>query len=207
MVKARVLTGFSKLNKDELATRAQAIVDGLKGNANYPAPVPSVADVENALKAYQDALTAFKREGGRAAKALRDEKAADMISLLNLLALYVQANCKEDVSVLLSSGFEARKENNNRLPMSKPENLKVTLGVNAGSVKVSVNRVDGAVSYVFEFRKASDPETTPWTQRFTTKSTIDIMDLEPHVLYMFRVAAVSTDEEVVYADVVSSFII
>jgi hypothetical protein len=207
MIKPKVVTGFARLSKEELLARSQAIRDGLKGNSNFPNPEPTLEVLEAALKAYEDALAAFTTNGGKGPKALRDEKAEDLIAVLELLALYVQMKCNGDLSVLLSSGFESRRSKSTRPPLGKPQNLRAIRGVNPAEVKVTVDRVDGAVTYFFEFRKATDPDTVPWERKFSTKAFAEFSGLTSRTDYHFQVGAVGKDGETVLSDVITFFVL
>lgn len=201
----KVVTGFSKLRDAELATRAQTIIDNMTGNENYPTPTPALADVSTALTAYRDALS--QAESRTAEKiVIKNEKRNEMEMLLNALALYVQANCQNDLAILLSSGFRSRKPNSPIGTLVKPENLKVMNGPNPGSIKLSIDKVTGAGSYMFEYTTAPAGDEAQWISRGSTARTYIVHGLTSGKEYVFRVAGVGADPTLVYSDAVSRFV-
>ena len=84
--------GFCKLADANLVTKTDAIVAGMTGNANYPAPTPAIATVQTAAAAFQDALVAAA-DGGKVKTAQKNAAREVLLGLLRNLALYVQQNC------------------------------------------------------------------------------------------------------------------
>ena len=109
MNKPLVSLGFSRLADANLVTKTNQIIAGLTGNTSYPKPTPTLAAVQTATTAFSDALTAAA-DGGKTKTALKNAAREELLALLRNLALFVQQNCTDDLAVLLSSGFDARKE-------------------------------------------------------------------------------------------------
>ena len=122
------------------------------------------------------------------------------------LGTYVQLNCKNDLAILLSSGFEAAKPKAPVGMLLKPENFKVENGPNSGSIKLSVDKIKGASSYRFESTVAPVTATTNWTVNVGTASKFVVDDLTSGQQYAFRVAGVGADPTIVYSDVVTRFV-
>jgi hypothetical protein len=205
MTIVKVVTGFAKLRDDDLDTRAQRIVDNLTNNANYPNPTPALADITTALTAYRDALTQVKN-GGKDKTALKNEKRKALEALLNALALYVQANCQNNLAILLSSGFESRKSNAPLGVLEKPENFKIQNGPNSGGIRLSVDKLNGATSYLFEYAPAPVNGTTQWIVRAGTARTFILEGLTSGQQYAFRVAGVGAHPTLVYSDVINKYV-
>lgn len=200
----KVITSFSKLRDAELATRAQTIVDNMTGNSNYPTPTPALTEVTAALATYRDALS--QAESRTKEKiVIKNEKRKALESLLNALAMYVQTNCQNDLATLLSSGFHSRKPGSPIGTLIKPENLKVVNGPNLGSMKLSIDKIAGAVSYMFEYSEVPVSEESRWIARGSTARTYTVEGLSSGKEYAFRVAGVGADPTLVYSDVVSRF--
>src|ERR1700752_1451762 len=104
----KAATGFRIMKPEVVFTTSQAIYNALDGNANIPAP-PAPFDLPTLLAA-NEALSAANSaalDGGKKAAAVRNHCKEVVVKILDQLAKYVQANCKEDMSIFLSSGFKA----------------------------------------------------------------------------------------------------
>ncbi|MBL0745522.1 fibronectin type III domain-containing protein [Chryseolinea lacunae] len=205
MNQVRITTGFTRLRDEALDARAQAIVAAMTGNPNFAAPTPTLQVINDAHKAFQDAA-AEAAKGNRSVTALRDTLRDDLIGKLNDLSLYVQLNCKNDLSILLSSGFNARKTPEPTPPIQKPEGLKVKTADVKGTVKLLINKVENAAAYIFEYHPRATGET-PWTTLYSTTRTITITGLQSGVEFTFRVGAVGADRTVKYSNEINSFVL
>ena len=201
----KVLIGFSDFRDDDLDTKAAAIINGMTGNVNYPAPVPDLPTVQVALDEYEAALAAAKN-GSVEATALKDQKRQKLELLLKQLGAYVQANCKNDLAILLGSGFSANKPNAPIGMLPKPINFKVENGPNSGTLKLSLDKITGANSYLFEFTPAPITATSSWAVKVGTARTYIIESLTSGQQYAFRVAGVGADPTIVYSDVITRFV-
>ena len=105
----KAVTGFRIMKPDAVYSAANAIYTGLNGNADIPAP-PAPFDLPALLAANQalSAANAAALDGGRKAAAQRSHQKEVVVKLLDQLAKYVQSNCKDDMTIFLSSGFKAQ---------------------------------------------------------------------------------------------------
>jgi hypothetical protein len=202
----KVVMNFSKLRDAELSGCAKNIVDKMTGNPNYPTPLPLLADITAAITAYEEARTDAMSKG-KDRVALKNEKRAALEKLLKALALYVQAHCGDSLPVLLSSGFEAQRFGGRIGALSKPRVLKVEQGPALGCVKLTVDSVNGAESYRFEYARTPVSETTQWTLEIRTARSLVIQHLTSGQQYAFRAAGIGAEPIVVYSDVVTSFVL
>jgi hypothetical protein len=105
----KAVTGFREMKPEAVYSEANAIYTGLNGNANIPAPsapfdLPTFLAANQALSAANSAAL----DGGKKAVAQRNHQKEVVVKLLDQLAKYVQANCKDDMTIFLSSGFKAQ---------------------------------------------------------------------------------------------------
>ena len=105
--KPRPLFDFnSKTDPKLVLSRGSAVYAGLKDNPAFTNPPPTV-DL-TALKSALDDLSAWignALDGGKKAIAERNHKQEVVVKMLRQLAHYVEANCKDDINIFLSSGF------------------------------------------------------------------------------------------------------
>ena len=99
-----------------------------------------------AIDDYSAALTAAL-DGGAKATAQRNAAAETLCRMLRQLAHYVEANCNDDLTTFLSSGFpHASAARTKALPLSESIR-KIAFGPSAGQALVTVVKVPSAVSY------------------------------------------------------------
>lgn len=202
MSRTKIITSFGKYNDADLEQKAELIVDSMTNNANFPNPIPPIADVQAATTAYDAAIIKAK-EGGKTEQLARELKRQELVVLLEKLALYVQMEADGIETVLASSGFTLSKPRQTIGILPKPQNFAVH-AENVGSIKLSLKTIHGAKSYQYEYRKKTD---LAWSVMVYTKTSLLLTELESGQQYEFRVAAVGTVMQRVYSDVLSSYIL
>ena len=141
----KVSLGFARLQDAELDNFAQSIIDAMTGNAAYPAPPVTMANLHTA-KDDLIAKIASARTGGPTDTAAKNNSRQALLGTLRQLAGYVQINCNNDTAVLLSSGFQAQSTNRAQSQLDQPTSLVVKNGV-SGQLVASVNPVKNTSMY------------------------------------------------------------
>lgn len=141
----KVSLGFAKLPDTELDNFAQGVRDALTGNATYPAPPVTIANLQAAIDDFTTKLAAAQM-GGAADTAAKNNSRQTLVGLLRQLASYVQMNCNNDMALLLSSGFQAQNVNNAQVPLTQPEGLTIKNGT-SGQLVAKVNPVRNTSMY------------------------------------------------------------
>jgi hypothetical protein len=200
-MKNKITTGFESLTDPGFETKASDICASMSSNPNFATTIPALTDVTSQLQAYSAGLTAAQSKD-RNAVATKNQLRENLTDLLTQLGSYVMAVANGDKAKLISSGFDLAKEGEST-PLSKPDNIQLTDGKNAGELIVKVTAVKGAKSYVHQY--TSDPLTpnSDWAQVITTTSKYTIKNLSSAQKYWCRVAAVGSLNQVVYSDAVS----
>jgi len=101
----RALGGFDRHKDGELLVKADIVLSSMRGNAEFPDPMPSLAEVENAYNEYGANLARCNWTRARMDRELKRESKAKLSQLLGELAAYVNHRAKGKLSVLYSSGF------------------------------------------------------------------------------------------------------
>ncbi len=199
METVKVIYNFSKLKDDELDTKSEGVLKKMTGNANYPAPVPSLDKLISDTKEYSEALADLPN-GGTEATARKNAARRELLKTLRLLGLYIQANCQNNETIALSSGYPAQKAATPVGVLAKPENFEVVNGPASGSLEIRCKKIDGAKSYVFEVTPAPVTDASVWTARYGTSKSFLFGDLKRGKEYAFRMAGIGTDPMLVYSD-------
>ena len=110
MARIKAKQSFMKFKVPDLLTRGRAVLDGMfnKDNPNFTVPPPPID--ANTFKNAIDELAARHSDsldGGKKAKEALKKAKDDVIHMLELLAHHAQTYSKNDMTIFLSSGFEA----------------------------------------------------------------------------------------------------
>jgi hypothetical protein len=141
----KVSLGFAAIGDNFLDDFARGVIDGLTGNATYPTPPVTLANLQTALDDFSAKVTAAQAGGPVDTAAKRNSRQA-LLGMLRLVAAYVQLKCNNDPELLLSSGFEAQSMNRTSVPLEKPSGLKLKNG-NAGQLEAKVGAVKNTNMY------------------------------------------------------------
>jgi hypothetical protein len=105
----RVVFGFTRTRPEELLATGYNVVKCLTGNLNFPTLPVDLNDLKSELDAYSVTIGEAK-DGSRKAILLRNQQGESIIRKLRSLASYVEIQCKDDLNVFLTSGFQPRSQ-------------------------------------------------------------------------------------------------
>ena len=170
-----------------LITYAQGIVKAMTGNPAFPSPTPTLAAVTEAINELQTAETAaLARTKG--AVAVRNEKRAALVALLQQLRGHIQATADASPetagSVIQSAGIAVKKT-----PVRAKRVFAAKFGPVSGSVHLVTDAAARRASY--EWQYSTDGGKT-WVSAPTTLQTkTTITGLTPGASVVFRYRAVT----------------
>src|ERR1700722_17652071 len=115
MIKA--ITGFRAMAGAVVLSVGNLVATEMNGNVNFTAPpslfaLPTLLTANTALAA----ANAAALDGGTKAIAQRNHQKEVVVKLLEQIAKYVEANCKNDLTIFLSSGFKAASSTKTATP-------------------------------------------------------------------------------------------
>src|SRR2546427_9626092 len=84
---------------------------------------------------------------GSSARSQRNHQKEVVVKLLMQLAHYVEANCKDDMTIFLSSGFTPAASTKNLTPPVSESIRRIEPGSNSGEMLVTLVKFPGAASY------------------------------------------------------------
>ena len=141
----RVSLAFARLPDKELDNFTLSVKNSLTGNAAYPTPPVTLANLETA-RADLEQKIADAASGGPPDTAAKNDSRANLLGMLRQIASYVQINCNNDMATLLSSGFQAMSTNRAQTPLDQPTSLVIENGA-SGQLIASVNPVKNTSLY------------------------------------------------------------
>ena len=200
----KAATGFRSMKPEVVFSTSQAIYNALNGNANIPAP-PAPFDLPTLFAANQALSTTISEalDGSRKAVALRNHCKEVVVKILDQLAKYVQASCKDDMAIFLSSGFKAQSSTKTAAATASDSIRYIKPGPNSGQAQIKLVTVPIAGSY--EVRWAPVPAggvPTAWTTQpiLNVRSATVVSGLTPGADYAFQARAIIASGYTVIGD-------
>lgn len=182
----KVSLGFANLPDAKLDAFTENVLRCLSGSTVYPTPVPPLTVITTALTGFTTALAAAAG-GGKAATAAKNDARENLVGLLRQSATYVQSNCRNDLALLLASGFDAISTNHTPSQLETPAIQGITNGTST-QLTLNVQSILNAKSY--EVRQSTTPNTWQTSGIFTQARHIVVEALTPGTVYTFQVRAV-----------------
>jgi hypothetical protein len=187
----RIADGLRTQSAERLIVTAGGIITGMTDNPAFPSPPVDMKTVQAAVDDLSAAMAA-QPNGGPAATAEKRNRMEALIVLLRRLRPYVEHNCGNDLSVLLSSGFQAAVNTRVRSPLANPSILNVSLG-NSTEMVLKVTPIKHAKCY--EVRcgaviAGNTPDPLQTIGMYTSSRVMKIVGLTPGMTYMFQVRAI-----------------
>ena len=191
MAQLRVYLGFSAAPDHTIEETTGAVLDNLFGNAPFPTPPVTQPALQAALADFTAAIAA-QAQGGTAATADKNNKRDALVALLRQLASYVQERCGNDLSILLSSGFDAVSTNRASVPLAAPA-IRAILNGNSGQLLTTVGPIANAKCYEGRYAAiGAGGAPGPWQNAglFTNSRSMPVNGLTPGTMYTFQFRAV-----------------
>jgi hypothetical protein len=203
---SRILLNFLSFPDSRFQTKAEAIETAMTGNANFPAPIPTIADLSDAITAFSGALSAAQSKDKTKVEVRKDMR-AQLETLLVNLAAYVTQVAAGSRTIMVSSGFDVSSDVKNPRILGQLNNFQVLPGANSGEAKLSLDSVDNRTGYYYQY--ALDPITAEsvWVSVYNSHCSITITGLEPLKKYWFRVLVTGTRNQSAQTEAISRTIL
>lgn len=195
----KVKTGLRGLSASDKLVKGQVVLMQMSGNPDFPAPVPSMADLQLACTELEVAIREAE-DRGRRAIFRKQQAVVVMENYLTRLAGYANSVALGDAQKLLNSGFELAKRPEPISDLSRPQGLRNIRSVFPGVVDLSWHRVPGALVYEVELRITNAQGEHQWQRvALTSKPRHQMNGFVPYSNQVFRVRAVGTQTQSPYS--------
>ncbi|MCZ4409163.1 fibronectin type III domain-containing protein [Cryomorphaceae bacterium 1068] len=193
---SKIKMGIASLSTKSLVTFSKDVERNMDGNANFPSPVPTIAELTAKRIEFVDAASAAKF-GDRRAIFQRNTLGEELKEMLRQLGAYVAFVAQGDGNVILSSGFEVRREAEPTPPITEPTDLNAERSGQSGQVILDWAAVRYALNYQVEMTTTdpADPAAVWSPAGLTSKSKMTVDNLNPGTYYWFRVKAYGRRDE------------
>jgi len=186
-----IALGYSGVSDPVVAGDALAAHDGIKAHPElFPNP-PDLNAFLATIQAFEGSIAAAK-DGGKTAISQKKKARAATIKLLRQFGHYVEANCKDDPTIVNASGFKiAAATKAPPQPMPKDSIAKVDAGPVSGEIVVKGKAIPKARSYVLRYAAfGADGKPGTWTEiACTNPRAILLKGLTPATTYAIQIRA------------------
>jgi hypothetical protein len=200
-----ITNGFTKIGDSRLAKKAQQVYEAMNGNPHFPDPVPSMPALAQAISVFTDSLEAC-RFGDRLKAAAKNQKRQLLTDAMHQLADYVLFKSAGDIAIAVSSGFSVNRQRAPAPPIARPENLRVEPGLNSGELVNKINRVKGALAYLYQYATDAMMEQGHWASIPCSRTVCTLTNLQPGIKYNCRVSVIGPKDQFVHGDVISRIV-
>lgn len=201
----KALISFSRKTDAAFMSFCQAVIILMTNNDNFPTMNPSLGALQEALEDYISALNnSVNRD--RVQVALKNQRREQLELLMVQLVYYVNSTSMGNLVMLNSTGLEISKVRQPRI-ITTPENLRVTPGINPGSLDARVKAVAGSIGYNFEIAMDTADGNLQWTSTSYSRSKYTFTELEQGKKYWIRVAAVGANSQFAYSNTVAQYVL
>ena len=186
-----IALGYSGYTDSEIIVDALAGHDGVKAHPELFSNPPDLDLFFNTIQSFEAARTAAQ-DGGRKAVSQKNKLRAATIKLMRQLGHYVEANCKDDITIVNASGYKvAGASKATPQPMAKGVIEKVDAGPLSGEIIAKGKTAPKARSYVFRYAAiGADGKPGNWTEiALTNPRKIPLTGLTAGTTYAMQIRA------------------
>jgi hypothetical protein len=214
-MQAKLIISFQRLSEADFQAKAGHIVASLTGNSHYPEPwpaqVPSLSRLNDALNAYREAYHASLTHDTVKIKQRNDARQT-LIDLLGQLAPYLEMIAQGDTNILASTGYDLRRDiqrGQNSGILHAPTGLRVVHGQHSGTLEIRVDRLTGAGSYEVQTAQTDPTVEANWKHALTSTTSTHILleSLTPAQTYWVRVRGIGSGGNGVWTEAVSVIVV
>ncbi len=199
---AKIVTGFKTMREAAFKTKVEVILSSMAtAGLYYPTPSPALVDIAEAFDLYMQTW-AIVEGGNNTQRQLMLQRKTILIDILMRLSAYVTFTANGNIAALQASGFTMAKDRSATPALAKPRNLKVNNAINNGSLEISVDTVEYAVVYLFQYITGTPGIDSNWLTKASTSKKCIINGLVSGAKYACRVAAIGQKDQITYSDFV-----
>lgn len=187
-----IALGYTGMTDTEVASEALAALQGVKGHPElFPNP-PDLDAFNTSIQTYEASIAFAAQDKGKKAVSDKNKARATTIKLMRQLGHYVEANCKDDVTIVNASGFKvATKGKTPSQLVDKGAIAGFDSGPLPGVIVVKGESQPRAYSYVLRFAAlGADGKPGTWTEiGLTNPRKIVVTGLTSGTTYAFQLKA------------------
>jgi len=194
---ATVIRPYNSWSDKLLATECKSIQTAVTDNPDFPSPDPDMVVYGAAVDAFIAQLAKASTRDVNAVAA-KNSRRSELIALSIRLGNSAEFTADGNLEMLLGTGLPLRKQPAT-VVLGTPVNLRITNGINAGTLIAKVDGMPGCRTFNFEFTQDPPTEAT-WEKLSRSTSRCLIEGLESGKRYWIKVAVVGGNEQTVWGE-------
>jgi hypothetical protein len=190
----KIVYTFRRMGNEKLQSFTNGVIIALTNNANFPTLQDELAILNTAYEAYVVAA-GNALQGSAAQRALRNEKKAELVALLDSMADHVMVVANGNRTKLVSSGFRLNNENNTP-SLVVIEDFRVYNGTNSGEMITEAKVQDALTINVYHTADPITPDSDWKLHQCSTRKCI-ITNLEQGQKRWYKISVTGHRNQVV----------
>ena len=189
-VQIRVLMDFVSMSDPSLDEFSETVISNLTGNTSFPTPPVTLPALQALLDTFAAAI-GDKAQGGTAATSAKNDARAALVDALRQIALYVQVTSNNNLTMLLTSGFQAASTNHTQTPLAQPV-IQDLINGNTGELVARLKPVANARAYEIRYATSTGGTLGQWQNGGigTNSRNLTLTGLTPGTTYTVEVRAI-----------------
>ena len=200
----RISTKYRSSSDVKLLKFGYQVLDTMDNNPIYTNSPLVKAVLQKSCDDFRGAGSIASRKD-RALSSAKNDRKAELIGNLDILNEYVTTTCKGDKTMLLQSGFDIAGLKNESQELQPIREVKVISEL-PGTATISVSKVAGAKSYVFQYTADPLSPESVWISETILSREHAFTNLNSVARYWFRVIAIGKGNQTVYSPPVARVI-
>ncbi len=198
-----ILSIYKNLRDSDTITQGYRVVEKMEDNTFFPDLPPALAAAKKLLPELQSAVSDAK---GRDVEAvcLKNDKKAELVSLLTEVAEYVSSKSKGNRLMLLSSGFPISGARSTQIDQVIQQ-FEVEIGA-PGEATTKIKRLRGARVYMHQYTNEPPTSETVWHSEISKHPYYTYSGLNSMEKYWFRVVVINHEGETIASPVLTRVI-
>lgn len=194
---------YTSFSNNDLLEKAKHISEKLTDNTNFQTLVPTLADLNAAITAFEQAKE-LAVDSSSSNRIARNYRRKELLELLRRLAIYLDLQVNGNRELLATTGFDLRAETRTPTEMAAVKDLVVSSVLN-NRLHIKFKKVKAAKSYTLEYRVVGDEL---WQMKTTPYVSNVLEGLHAGKEYEVRVYGVNKSNSLpIYSTTVRSFVL
>jgi len=206
MERNSVITNYDNNTDVEILDVANETTDRLESNVAFTLPAGKIEKVRSVANDLKEAR--IKAANGGKIETHNKNSIRDLLLFeISDLAKIVNQQAKGNVTMLLSSGFPLKKENETYPEFPAPDKVKLTTGITHGEVVVEVPVNKNTRMYcIYHTPMPASADMKLWTSLLSTKHKATITDLTPGTQVAIRAGYIGTNGKINLSETFTIFV-
>jgi hypothetical protein len=203
-MKRKLALNFKETKDGELYGIASSVVYNLAESEYFPDPGMLIIELSEITTQFCQAMSDAGTKD-RIKISIKNNLKVLLIRKLKEVGEFVKTESKGSETALLSSGFPVFTPKE-EIILKPPTNFKILPGRSPGEIIMKIDRVNGAKSYMYRWTPDPIKKDSNWQSIIDTRCKKVIKGLPLGINYWFQMAAIGSNSQIEYTELLSRYI-